>query len=389
MSAALVPEVSSIAAAVPPSGIREIVNLAAGRHDVVRLEIGEPDFATPAHIVEAGHLQTARANRYTHSAGMPILRDALADRLRHRYGLAVGADDVVVGQGAVQCLDAVLAATVAPGDEVLVPDPAWPNYEMQVILHGATAVHYPLRPEAGFLPDVDEVAALITPRTRVLIINSPSNPTGAVFPPEMVSALVEAAASAGVTVVADEVYDELIFDGAHTNAARIAPDHVVSVFSFSKTYAMTGSRVGYLVGPRWLTPTVATLQEPLLSSVSAGSQAAALAALSGPQDCVREMRETYQARRDQVVDQFARAGLGVQVPAGAFYLMMPLAEGVDSRRAALDLVGHGVSTAPGTAFGSTARSHLRLSLASSMEDLRTGVDRILSWYRRTDGGINP
>jgi aspartate aminotransferase len=186
--------------------------------------------------------------------------------------------------------------------------------------------------------------------------------------------------------VADEVYDELIFDGTHTNAARIAPDHVVSVFSFSKTYAMTGSRVGYLVGPRWLIPTVATLQEPLLSSVSAGSQAAAMAALSGPQDAVAEMRNTYRVRRDHVVDQFAQAGVAVQVPAGAFYLMMPLAAGVDSRRAAFDLVDEGVSTAPGTAFGQTARSHLRLSLASSLEDLHTGVERILGWYQRTEGG---
>lgn len=386
MSATLLPEVSVIAAAVPPSGIREIVNLAAGRPDVVRLEIGEPDFATPAHIVDAGYVQMARANRYTHSAGMPLLREALAERLHNHYDLHVGADDVVVGQGAVQCLDAVFAATLAPGDEVLVPDPAWPNYEMQAILHGARPVHYPLRPEAGFLPDVDEVASLFTPRTRVLIINSPSNPTGAVFPPQTVQALVEAAAAAGVTVVADEVYDELIFDGTHTNAAKIAPDHVVSVFSFSKTYAMTGSRVGYLVGPRWLVPTVATLQEPLLSSVSAGSQAAALAALAGPQDSVREMRGTYRLRRDHVVNQFVEAGVAVQVPAGAFYLMMPLAAGVDSRQAALSLVDQGVSTAPGTAFGQTARSHLRLSLASSLDDLHTGVERILGWYERTEGG---
>jgi aspartate/methionine/tyrosine aminotransferase len=386
MSAALVPEVSTVAAAVPRSGIREIVNLAAGRDDVVRLEIGEPDFATPAHIIEAGYAQTERANRYTHSAGMPVLREALAERLQRHYGLRVGADDVVVGQGAVQCLDAVFAATVAPGDEVLVPDPAWPNYEMQAILHGARPVHYPLRPEAGFLPDVAEIVSLFTSRTRVLIINSPTNPTGAVFPPETVRTLVEAAANVGIIVVADEVYDELIFDGVHTNAAAISPEHVVSVFSFSKTYAMTGSRVGYLVGPSWLVPTVSALQEPLLSSVSAGSQAAALAALSGPQDLVREMRETYRLRRDHVVDQFAHAGVTVPVPAGAFYLMMPLAAGVDSRQAALDLVDAGVSTAPGTAFGETARSHLRLSLASSLDDLHTGVDRILRWYERTSGG---
>lgn len=386
MSAALVPDVAATAAAVPGSGIREIVNLAAGRDDVVHLEIGEPDFATPAHIVEAAHRQTAQANRYTHSAGMPALREALAERLHRRYGLRTDGERIVVGQGAVQCIDAVLAAMIQPGDEVLVPDPAWPNYEMQTILHGGTPVRYPVRPQNGFIPDVAEVRALFTPRTRVLVVNSPSNPTGVLFTPQTVRELVEAAAGVGVTVISDEVYDEIVFEGVHTNAAAIAPDHVVSVFSFSKTYAMTGSRVGYLTGPQWLVPTVARLQEPLLSSISAGSQAAALAALTGPQHAVAEMVDTYRLRRDQVVNRLTRAGIAVPVPSGAFYLMLPLAPGADSRRAARELVGEGVATAPGTAFGDTAASHLRLSLASSVEDLHTGLDRILDWYERTRGG---
>jgi aspartate aminotransferase len=378
--------VSPAAASVPGSGIREIVNLALSLPDVVRLEIGEPDAATPAHIVAAGHAATQVRNRYTQSAGIPTLRAALADRLHTRYGLAADPELVVVSQGAVQGLAAVFAALLQPGDEVLVPDPAWPNYEMQALLYGASAVHYPLRPENGFVPDLAELAALITPRTRILVINSPSNPTGVVFPAETIGALVDLAVAHGVTVVSDEVYDEIVFDGTHTNAAALAPEHVVSVFSFSKTYAMTGSRIGYLVGPAWLMPTVARLQEPLLSCVTAASQAEAVAALEGPQEFVAETLAAYRSRRDLVVGLLADAGIAVTVPSGAFYLMVPLADGVDSRSAAVHLVHNGVATAPGTAFGDTASSHLRLSLASSEEQLTLGVGRLVDWYRRTGGG---
>lgn len=378
--------VSPAAASVPGSGIREIVNLALSLPDVVRLEIGEPDAATPAHIVEAGHAATRLRNRYTQSSGVPALRAALAERLHVRYGLDADPERIVVTQGAVQGIATVLAALLQPGDEVLVPDPAWPNYEMQALLYAAVPVHYPLRPENGFLPDLEELAALITPRTRVLVINSPSNPTGVVFPGETIHALVDLAVAHGVTVISDEVYDEIVFDGTHTNAAARAPEHVVSVFSFSKTYAMTGSRIGYLTGPDWLIPTVARLQEPLLSCITAASQAEALAALAGPQDFVGATLDAYRSRRDLVVGLLADAGITVTVPSGAFYLMVPLAPGVDSRTAAIDLVHHGVATAPGTAFGSTAASHLRLSLASSEDELRRGVGRLVEWHHRTDGG---
>jgi aspartate aminotransferase len=375
------------AAAVPGSGIREIVMLAYGRTDVVHLEIGEPDFATPSHVVAAGDAALATANRYTPSAGVPLLRRAIAERLHTRYGLSDDPESVVVSQGAVQGLAAVLAVLVEPGDEVLVPDPAWPNYEMQTLLLGGVPVRYPLRPERGFRPDPAEVAALITDRTRALVLNTPSNPTGAVLEPALVRALVEAAVQHGVTVIADEVYDEIVFDGVHASAAAFAPDDVVSVYSFSKTYAMTGSRVGYLTAPSWLAPTLARVQEPLLSSVSAASQASALAALQGPQDGVGVMVDTYRRRRDLVVQRLTEAGMPVAAPAGAFYLMLPLAPGADSRAAALDLVGHGVALAPGTAFGSIAADHLRLSLASSAEDLRTGLDRYTTWYDATSGGL--
>ncbi|MFP4149337.1 MAG: pyridoxal phosphate-dependent aminotransferase [Nitriliruptoraceae bacterium] len=375
------------AAAVQHSGIREIVNLVLGDPtlDVVRLEIGEPGFATPAHIVAAG-AQAAGSARYAPSAGHGHLREALAGRLARVHGLAVDAQDVIVTQGAVQACFATLAALVGPGDEVLLPDPAWPNYEMQTTLLGATPVRYPLRARQSFIPDPDEVAGLVTDRTRVLVLNSPGNPTGAVLPAETVQALVELAIDRDLVLLADEVYDELIFEGGAANVLAYDRDHVVGVYSFSKTYAMTGWRVGYAVAPRWLSPTLAKLQEPMLSCIPDPMAAGAMAALEGPQDIVPEMRDAYRSRRDLVVGLLADAGLEVATPRGAFYVMLPLAPGTDSRRAAIDLVRAGVSTAPGTAFGAVAADHLRLSLASVEADLREGLARLLRWYEASGGG---
>jgi aspartate aminotransferase len=381
------PGTSPTADRVPASGIREIVNLVVERGgDMVRLEIGEPDFATPAHIVEAGHRAAVEGVGYTQSAGMLVLRAAIADKLASRNGLACPPERVVICQGAVQGCSVVLSALLEPGDEVLVPDPAWPNYEMLVLLHGAVPVRYPLRPGNGFVPDLDELAGLVGPRTRVLIANTPSNPTGAVFPRPVVEGLVELAARHDLVVLADEVYDELIFEGEAANLAALDPERVVGLYSFSKTYAMTGWRVGYAAAPGWLAPTLAKLQEPLISCVSQLTQAAALAALQGPQDCVAEMRDAYRGRRDLVAGLLADAGIGVQRPHGAFYLMLPFAPGTDGRRAALDLVDHGVAVAPGTAFGDQAADHARISLASSEQALTEGIGRIVAWYRSTAGG---
>jgi aspartate aminotransferase len=294
---------------------------------------------------------------------------------------------VVLGQGAVQLLACIMAATVGPGDEVLLPDPGWPNYAMQTVVHGARPVPYPLRPENDFLPDPDELRRLVSPRTKVLIVNSPSNPTGAVMNEHLSRELVELAAASGVLVVSDEVYDEVVYDGRHVNLAAFDPVNVISVFSFSKTYAMTGWRVGYASFPSWLADTVAKLQEAFLSSLPTVSQAAALAALAGDQAAVRVNLDAYRAGRDAALSRLAHAGLRPVAPRGAFYLMAPLAPGVDSRRAAIDLVGHGVAVAPGSAFGAQAASMVRISLASEPAQLTLGLERFVEWWAATDGGL--
>jgi aspartate aminotransferase len=383
------PGASSTAARVPASGIREIVNLVIERGgDILRLEIGEPDFATPAHVVEAGHRAAMAGARYTQSAGTLELREAISAKLERVNGLRCPPDRVIVCQGAVQGCSVVLSALLEPGDRLLVADPAWPNYQMLARLHGAVPVRYPAPPERGFLPEVAEVEALVGPRTRVLVLNSPSNPAGAVFDPQLVGGLVELARRRDLVVLADEVYDQLVFEGGPANAAGLDPERVVGLYSFSKTYAMTGWRVGYVAAPAWLAPVLGKLQEPLVSCVSAVSQAAAVAALTGPQECVAEMREAYRRRRDLVVGLLGEAGIGVAAPGGAFYLMLPFAAGVDGRAAAFDLVGHGVAVAPGSAFGDAARGYARLSLACSQEVLSEAVGRVVAWYRATGGGAS-
>lgn len=381
------PDIAPTALAVEHSGIREIVNLVIGRPkgEVVRLEIGEPGFSTPQHIIDAGARAAATA-RYAPSAGHMALREALARRMQRLAGVDVAPERIIVTQGGVQACLATLAALIRPGDEVLIPDPAWPNYEMITAMLGGRSVRYPLPPEQGFVPDPDAVAALMTERTRVLVLNSPGNPTGAVFPREVVRALVDAARERGVVVLSDEVYDELVFEGEPANAIAMDEEHVVAVHSFSKTYAMTGWRVGWAVAPAWLAPTIAKLQEPMLSCIPDLTSAGALAALEGPQDAIADMREAYRARRDLCVELVTSAGIEVAVPRGAFYLMVPLAKDVDSRQAALDLVDHGVSVAPGTAFGVAARDHVRISLASEEPDLREGIRRLTDWYAATEGG---
>ena len=326
---------SAAALAVPPSGIREIFNLVAGRDDVLHLEVGEPDFPTPEHIVEAGVAAARRGVGYTQTAGLLELREAVCEKLARVNGLEYTPDQVLVTQGGAEAIAVLFAAAFSPGDEVLLPDPAWPNLNMLAILNGATPVFYAGDPAAGFRPDVDEIATKLSPRTRLLILNSPANPTGAVIPERDVRRVVELAVANGTLVVSDEVYEELIFEGGPVSAAAFDPDGVVGVYSFSKTYAMTGWRVGYMAAPREIAATLGHIQEPFISCVSGVSQAAALAALQGPQDCVREMREAYRTRRDLVVNLLADAGIAVVPPGGAFYQMLPLAPGADSRLAAI------------------------------------------------------
>lgn len=365
------------------SGIREIMDLAAQRADVLHLEVGQPDFPTPAHIVEAACAAATQGyTTYTANKGLLEVRESITAKLKRDNGIDVPADDVVITCGAVNALFESLVALVTPGDTVLLPDPGWPNYEMMADTLSAQVSRYPLLPDEGFIPDLEKLDALAAdPGAKVLIVNSPGNPTGAVFPRWVVEELVEIARRNDLYLISDECYEQIIFEGEHISPGSLDHDgRVLSVFSMSKSYAMTGWRMGYVTGESSLVDLVAKVQEPVVSCATSVTQKAGQAALEGDQSCVRHMTDSYHARRDVVVDLLRQAGMLINEPKGAFYILADIASASsDSYAFARRLVAEkGVAVAPGLTFGPSGAAMVRLSLATDLGQLRTGTERLVA-----------
>ena len=322
------------------SGIREIGDLAGSLPGTVKLHIGEPDADTAPHIVEAA--AAAARSGHTHyapNAGIPELRAGCAAKVERVNGITANAEEVVITPGAVTAVYSALAALLVPGDHVLLPDPGWPNYVMMVSMLGATQSGYPVDATGGI--DIDALERSITSCTRVIVLNSPSNPTGARVPTPVLEQVYAVAERHNLWIIADDVYDQIVFDGDVVSVGGLEdrPLRVVSVFSFSKTYAMTGWRVGYVVAPVELAELIAKLQEPLVSCVNTPAQYAALAALEGPQEAIVESVARYSARADLVVDLLHHGGVHVSRPAGGFYLWLPVGDR-DGGEVAMSLVGY-------------------------------------------------
>lgn len=367
---------------VPRSGIRRVFDEAAKYPDCIRLEVGEPSFGTPAHIKEAAvNALAENFTKYTANAGIPELRSAIVDKLRIRNGISVDSNDVVVTSGGVAACFTALAAMVNPGDEVLLADPSWPNYVQMTVLLGVKAVHYRLRLENDLIPTVEDIERCITPQTKVLIMNSPGNPTGAVTPLPRLREILELAHRHNLWVISDEVYDEIWFDTPpHSLQPLDTQERVVSVFSFSKTYAMTGWRVGYLTGASEIVSHVLRAQEPTTSCVNSPAQRGAVAALLGDQQCVADMRSAYASRARLVTKILDDHGVQYARPTGAFYTMVDIS---GARMSDLDFVSRmiterRVAVVPGSAFGPESGNVVRVSLASSESDLQNGVTRLAS-----------
>ncbi|MFF5229704.1 pyridoxal phosphate-dependent aminotransferase [Dactylosporangium sp. NPDC000521] len=372
---------SPLALRTPRSGIREVLEVALTLPDVSHLEIGEPAFATPQHVVDAA-CQALRDGwtKYTSNEGVPALREALAAKVTRVNGIPAEASQMIVTTGAVEGLYASLFALCDEGDEILLPDPGWSNYLSMAHLIRARAVGYSLVEANGYLPDPDEIESLITPRTKVLLLNSPSNPVGTIIDRTLMQRLLEVADRHGLWVISDECYDQLSFTDGFVSAAAVADNgRIITAHSFSKTYAMTGWRIGYLTLPPGVAGLVAKIHEPIVSCVSSVGQAAALAALTGPQDFIAESVGAYLRNRDLVIADLRGFGLEpAVVPSGAFYvwLKVPGVEG-GSKRLALDLLREArVATAPGTAFGVNGDDYLRISFGGTRDDVRTGVARL-------------
>jgi aspartate/methionine/tyrosine aminotransferase len=375
------PALSHLPAEAGHSGIRELANEAIRTPGAIRLDVGQPNFPTPKHISEAGK-RAIDENKtfYTHTQGLISLREKLVAKLARVNGIKVTPDRIACGPGGVGAIAAVFGAILEPGDEVLLPDPGWPNTRLMLTWTGARGVFYPCPAESGFQPDLDALAGLITPRTKMLLINSPNNPTGAVYPQATIERLIEVAQRHNLWLISDECYDQIILDGSWTSPASLAADdpRIASVFTFSKSYSMTGWRIGYVAGSAELIDTATKVLESNSSCVSTISQVAAEAALDGPQDCVIEMVAAYRHRRNVVVDILREADMLINEPTGAFYCMADVSRArLHSRDFAFRLLREkGVSVAPGSAFGEVAGRAVRISLASSDSDLREGVGRL-------------
>jgi aspartate aminotransferase len=368
--------------AVERSSIRYMFDLAEEvGGDLVRLEVGEPDFDTPAHITEAA-CEAARTGHtgYTSNAGIPPLREAIADHMAGDYGVRVDADELLVTTGGMEALHLAALCTVSPGDSVVFPTPAFPNYWVQTRLADGVPAPVPMPADDGFALDADRLVDAIGPDTALVILCSPNNPTGRTFDPASVRAVVDAAADNDAYVVADEVYLGLAYDRDPAGIAALTghPDNVLTVNSCSKRYAMTGWRVGWLAGTTDIVDQATKVRESTTSCAPSVSQHAALAALTGADDAATEMYDAFRERRDYVVDRVADIdGLTCPRPEGAFYAFLdPDLPGSSVEMAERLLREYGIVLAPGDGFGEAGAGWLRLSFANGLDRLEAGFDRI-------------
>jgi aspartate aminotransferase len=375
------PRLAATASAIPASGIRRIFELAADLEDVIQLSVGEPELPVAPHILEAGaRAWQADVTNYTPNSGMALLRSAIVEKLARDNGYRVDEDQVHVTAGGAQALHMAMSLTLTAGDEILIPDPGYATFAMTPRLLGAAPVPYALRAERGFVPEVDELERLVTPRTRVLLLNSPSNPLGVVYDRDTIAELVAFAARHDLWVISDEVYEALGYDDAFTSAAAVdADDRVLSVYSCSKTYGLTGARVGYLVTPPGLAERFRAAQETIVSCVNAPAQLAALAAIEGPQDAVADAREHYRANLEAATSVLDARGIRFSRPGGAFYLWIDVSHASGGDVAAWAerfLLEERVAVAPGIAFGASGEGWIRVCFAGRREPLVEAMHRL-------------
>jgi aspartate aminotransferase len=420
------PEPSKRSQMIPFSPIRVMFRLAdelerAGGGRVIRLHVGDPDFAPPEAAIEA----TTRAMRegkthYPPSVGVHELRVALAQKVTRKNGIAATTEQMVVTPGSTEALLAAMEISLHPGDGILLPEIYWPNYVQQALLTSATPIFYPLG--AGYQPDVEGVRRAITPKTRAILVNSPSNPTGAVIPEATLRALYAIARERDLWIISDEAYEDIVFDAAHVSLGSFERDlpesarRVFSLFTFSKSYAMTGFRLGYLAAPNLLVATVLRkIQEPMVASTATPIQWGGLAVLPD-EATIASMRNAYRRRRDLALSILRPAGLVDYTPEGAFYVLADIAStGMDADEFAVRLLReHRVAVAPASGFALAprigpdglpqgemtaagapdypinpkARTRVRIAFCVSDEELKEGLTRLVD-FAKSCAGVSP
>lgn len=384
-------KISSKAAALSPSLTLAIdakaKALKAQGEDVVGFGAGEPDFDTPQHIKEAAAKALAEGfTKYTPSSGIPELRQAIADKFKQEYGLEYKASQIIVSCGGKHSCFNVVFATCEEGDEVIIPSPYWLSYPEMVKLAGAKPVIIETTDKTEFKVTPEQLRAAITPRTRLFILNSPSNPTGTVYTPEEIKALGDICVEKGVLIMSDEIYDKLVYDGAvHTSVATFSKahyEHTIIVHGFSKAYSMTGWRLGYLAAPEPIAKAIDAVQSHSTSNPTSFAQKGALAALKGPQDHLKVWLEEYSRRRMYAWKRLnSMPGISCVNAKGAFYLFPNISgTGLKSTEFCARLLEQEkVAAVPGIAFG--ADDYIRISYATSMANIEKGLDRMERFVR--------
>lgn len=382
-------ELSRLLVRIPTSATMAVndkaKSLKAAGQDVIALAGGDPDFDTPAHILDAAFsaMREGKTHYPSPTKGIFPLLQAIADKMVHDHGVHVKYDsDIVVTPGSKWALNIALASVVNPGDEVLYFEPVWVSYPPIIRLHGAEPVPISLSAEDNFKITAERLQEKITPKTKAMMVNSPNNPTGRVLCREEVDAIVKVATEADLFVISDEVYEKLIYDGREHlafAAERGMAGRTLTVNGLSKGYAMTGWRLGWLVGPTAVMKLAAKMNSQTVTAAATFTMAAAIAALTGPQDVVDEMRQAYQERRDFMVKALNEIdGIECSAPEGAFYLLPRFTQTeLNSLQLANELLEQtNIAATPGIAFGRSAEGHLRFSIATAMSELERAVDRL-------------
>jgi len=374
------PVIASRVQHIPESATMKIADKAAklrsqGR-DVISFSLGEPDFETPENIRRAAKTALDRGEtHYTQGIGIPELREAIAEKLKKENDLDVGPDDVLVTPGAKQAIFEAICTLTERGDEVLLLDPAWVSYEAIVKFAGGKPVMVPVSEQDGYVPA--DLNSYMTRETKLLILNSPCNPTGAVYDKNAIKTIAETAEDYGVFVLSDEVYEKIIYGAKHHSIGSLIPGRTITINGFSKAYAMTGWRLGYATAPAPILQGMLKIQQHSVSNATSFAQRAGVEALRGDQGSVRAMVTEFKKRRDLMIDGLCTMGIQCARPRGAFYAFAKISRFGSSVEVTEKLLQEAlVAVTPGSAFGPNGEGHVRLSYATSHQNIEEGIRRI-------------
>ena len=364
--------------------ITKMLDIANGIDDVIKLGRGDPDLDTPAHIIKAGQEALANgATHYTHPLGIEPLRAAIADNIRHYGGADYANDEIMVTPGGQQGMFIIALSLLNPGDEIIVPCPGYNPYQQAAEMSDAVVRKVPMTMETNFTLTAEMVEAHITPKSKILVLINPNNPTGTVTPPDEVKKIAKLAKKHDLIVISDEIYARLTFGNNSVVPVASLPgmkERTITLSGFSKAYAMTGWRIGYLAGPRALIEPMSEVNHAFAISTAAVSQHAALAAMTGSQDCVEEMRQTYNERRAAICEGLDAIGMSYAEPQGAFYVYANVASlglGITAGAFCERLLADGhVMMYPGTIYGDHTDDFVRMSMTQPVERIKIAMQRM-------------